>query len=138
MSRAFYPGLPGVVGTMKEETVTLRDAAGKEVQLAVRLALLPYERFIGFQAIPPELGQGLAMLFVFENPTVSQFHMRNVFLPLDIVFFASDGSFLGRTTMEADSKNLYGAADPFLMALEVPAGKLAELGLGREIRLLRP
>lgn len=138
MSRAFYPGLPGVVGTMKEETVTLRDAAGKEVQLAVRLALLPYERFIGFQAIPPELGQGLAMLFVFENPTVSQFHMRNVFLPLDIVFFASDGSFLGRTTMEADSKDLYGAADPFLMALEVPAGKLAELGLGREIRLKRP
>ncbi|MCX7750723.1 MAG: DUF192 domain-containing protein, partial [Candidatus Bipolaricaulota bacterium] len=70
--------------------------------------------------------------------TTSQFHMKNVFLPLDIAFFASDGAFLGRNTMEADSKDLYGAASPFVMALEVPAGKFSELGLGREIRLQRP
>ncbi len=137
MDRTFYPGLPGVVGTMPEEILTLEDAAGTRVTLPARVAALPHERFIGFQGIPVEMGQDLAILFVFERPTPSQFHMRNVFLPLDIVFFAGDGRFLGRTTMAADSKDLYGAADLFSMALEVPTGKLAALGLGREVRLVR-
>ncbi|MCX7750722.1 MAG: right-handed parallel beta-helix repeat-containing protein, partial [Candidatus Bipolaricaulota bacterium] len=68
MDRAFYPGVPGVVGTMKEEVVTLQDSAGAVAKLPVRLALLPYERFIGFQAIPVEVGKDLAILFVFEKP----------------------------------------------------------------------
>ncbi len=136
MDRGFYPGLPGVVGTMHDRVLTLEDASGKRVSLSARVAALPHERFIGFQGIPVEMGKDLAILFVFEEPVPSQFHMKNVFLPLDIVFFAVDGAFLGRNTMEADSKDLYGAADPFTMALEVPAGVLAEHGLGREIRLI--
>ncbi|MFH1609566.1 MAG: NosD domain-containing protein [Candidatus Bipolaricaulota bacterium] len=137
MDRGFYPGLPGVVGTMKEQAVTLEDAAGKRVTLTARVADLPHERFIGFQGIPIETGKDLAILFVFESPVPSQFHMRNVFLPLDIVFFDADGAFLGRNRMEADSKDLYGSASPFTFAIEVPAGKLDELGLGREIKLAR-
>ncbi len=137
MDRGFYPGLPGVVGTMTEVPVTLEDAAGKRVTLMARVADLPHERFIGFQGMPVEMGKDLAILFVFERPVPSQFHMRNVFLPLDIVFFGAEGEFLGRHKMEADSRDLYGAADPFTLALEVPAGALDELGLGREIKLVR-
>ncbi len=136
MDRAFYPGLPGVVGTMREQVVTLEDKTGLGATVTARVAALPHERFIGFQGIPVEMAQDLAILFVFQNPTVSQFHMRNVFLPLDIVFFAADGAFLGRNTMQADSKDLYGAADPFTMALEVPAGRFSDLGLAREIKLI--
>ncbi len=136
MDRSFYPGIPGVVGTMHERLLTLEDAAGERVELLARVADLPYTRFIGFQGLPIDMARELAILFVFQTPTVSQFHMRNVFLPLDIVFFGTDGVFLGRTTMEADVQDLYGAADPFMMALEVPGGKLTELGLGREIRLV--
>lgn len=137
MDRGFYPGLPGVVGTMREQAVTLEDGTGKRVTLPARVASLPHQRFIGFQGIPIEIGKDLAILFTFEAPTVSQFHMKNVFLPLDIVFFASSGAFLGRNTMAADSKDLYGAADPFTMALELAAGRLAELGLGREVKLVQ-
>jgi len=137
MDRALFPGLPGVVGTMREQVVTLEDKTGLRVTIAARVAALPHERFIGFQGIPIEMGNDLAILFVFERPVPSQFHMRNVFLPLDIVFFGADGTFLGRNRMEADSRDLYGAADPFTMALEVAAGRLAELGLGREIRLIQ-
>jgi uncharacterized membrane protein (UPF0127 family) len=84
--------------------------------------------------VPPELGKDLAILFVFESPTVSQFHMQNVFLPLEIVFFGADGSFLGRNIMKPDTQDRYGAASPFLTALEVPEGKLSPLG--RAVRLL--
>ncbi|HNR24868.1 MAG TPA: NosD domain-containing protein [Candidatus Bipolaricaulis anaerobius] len=135
LDRGFYPGLPGVVGTMREQALILADAAGNQANIVARVAALPHEVFIGFQGIPSETGEDLAILFVFEAPTVSQFHMQNVFLPLDLVFFAADGAFLGRTTMEADSKDLYGAADPFTLALEAPAGRLAALGLGREVTL---
>jgi len=137
MDRGFYPGLPGVVGAMQPQTVTLQDLSGKQAALVAHVASSPHERFIGFQGMPIEMAKDLAILFVFQEPVPSQFHMKNVFLSLDIVFFAADGAFLGRNTMEADSKDLYGAADPFSMALEVPAGGLAELGLGREIRLTR-
>lgn len=137
MERGFYPGLPGVVGTMREQAVTLEDRTGMQVTLPARVAALPHERFIGFQGMPIDMANDLAILFVFESPVPSQFHMRNVFLPLDIVFFAGDGAFLGKTTMQADSRDLYGAADPFTMALEVPAGRLADLGLTREVRLIQ-
>ncbi|MBC7169703.1 right-handed parallel beta-helix repeat-containing protein [Candidatus Bipolaricaulota bacterium] len=136
MDRSFYPGIPGVVGTMHERILTLEDASGERVAFPARVADLPHTRFIGFQGLPIELAKDLAILFVFPTPTVSQFHMKNVFLPLDIVFFGADGAFLGRTTMEADVQDLYGAADPFAMALEVPAGLLSARGLGREVRLV--
>lgn len=134
ISRDFLSGLPGVVGAMGEQVVVLADEAGKELKIPARVADEAHERFIGFQGIPPEWGKDLAILFVFDNLSESQFHMPNVFLNLDIVFFGADGSFLGRTTMVADSSDLYGVASPFLSALEVAEGRLSELG--RAVRLV--
>lgn len=136
MDRTFYPGLPGVAGSMEERKVTVEDASGQRLALTVRVADQAHERFIGFQGMPIELGQGLAMLFVFEKPTPSQFHMKNVFLPLDIVFWGEGGEYLGRNRMEADSKDLYGAASLFTMALEIPAGTLDAAGLKAPLRLI--
>jgi len=137
MSRAFYPGFPGVVGSMEERTMAVEDATGQRLTLQVRIADQAHERFTGFQALPPELAQDLAILFVFEQPTPSQFHMRNVFLPLDIVFWSDKGEYLGRNRMEADSKDLYGAASLFLLALEVPAGKIEAAGLKPPFKLIQ-
>lgn len=134
MSREVLPQLPGVLGTMERRVALLADAAGQVLPLPVLVADEAHERFIGFMGVPPELAQDLAILFVFDFPTVSQFHMQNVFLPLEIVFFGADGSFLGRTRMAPDSKDRYGVTSPFLTALEVPEGKLSSLG--REVRLL--
>ncbi len=133
MSRDFLPKLPGVLGTMEKKVAVLADNLGQTLRLPVLIADEAHERFTGFMGLPPELAQDLAILFVFEAPTVSQFHMQNVFLPLEIIFFGTDGSFLGRNLMKPDTRDRYGAASAFLTALEVPAGKLSSLG--REIRL---
>ncbi|MGB9756918.1 MAG: right-handed parallel beta-helix repeat-containing protein [Candidatus Bipolaricaulaceae bacterium] len=133
LSRDVLPKLPGVLGTMEKKVALLTDGAGQTLRLSVLIADEAHERFIGFMGVPPELGQDLAILFVFDAPTVSQFHMQNVFLPLEIVFFGADGSFLGRNLMKPDTQDRYGAASAFLTALEVPEGKLSPLG--REIRL---
>ncbi len=134
MAREILPQLPGVLGTMEKRVVILTDAAGQTLRLPALLADEAHERFAGFMGMPPELGQDLAILFLFESPSVSQFHMQNVFLPLEIVFFGADGSFLGRNIMKPDTQDRYGAASPFLSALEAPEGKLSSLG--REVRLL--
>jgi uncharacterized membrane protein (UPF0127 family)/nitrous oxidase accessory protein NosD len=134
LSRDVLPRLPGVLGTMEKRVAVLQDPAGTELRLPVLLADEAHERFIGFMGVPPELAADLAILFAFESPTVSQFHMQHVFLPLELVFFGADGAFLGRARMSPNSPDRYGAARPFLSALEVPEGRLA--GLGREIRLL--
>ncbi|MGC8962773.1 MAG: right-handed parallel beta-helix repeat-containing protein [Candidatus Bipolaricaulaceae bacterium] len=133
LSRDVLPKLPGVLGTMEKKVALLTDGAGQTLRLSVLIADEAHERFIGFMGVPPELAQDLAILFVFDAPTVSQFHMQNVFLPLEIVFFGADGSFLGRNLMKPDTQDRYGAASAFLTALEVPEGKLSPLG--REIRL---
>ncbi len=134
MSRPVLPELPGVLGTMERRVAVLADPAGQILRLPVLLADEAHERFIGFMGMPPELAQDLAILFVFDSPTVSQFHMQNVFVPLEIVFFGADGSFLGRNRMAPEAKDRYGAASPFLTALEVPEGRLSSLG--REVRLV--
>ncbi|MCS7239859.1 MAG: right-handed parallel beta-helix repeat-containing protein [Candidatus Bipolaricaulota bacterium] len=134
MSREFLPSLPGVLGTMERRIAVLTDATGQILRLPVLLADEAHERFMGFMGVPPELATDLAIMFVFDTPTVSQFHMQNVFLPLEILFFSADGSFLGRNRMSPDTQDRYGAASPFLSALEVPEGKLSSLG--REVRLL--
>jgi uncharacterized membrane protein (UPF0127 family) len=136
MERDFLPDLPGVVGTMGEATATLVDAAGTKAECVVRVADQAHERFIGFQGLPPELAQDLAILFLWEEPVTSPFHMRNVFLPLEAAFFAEDGTFLGVQHMEADSADFYGVASPFLVALELPAGWLSQAALTPPLRLI--
>lgn len=134
MARPDLPRLPGVLGTLEVRTALLADEHGNILRLPVLVADEAHERFIGFMGVPPELASGLAILFVFAQPTSSQFHMQNVFVPLEIVFFGPDGSFLGRTTMRPDVPDRYGTSSPFLTALEVPEGRLASLG--RALRLV--
>lgn len=128
------PALPGVLGTLARRTAVLQDEDGRTLRLPVLLADEAHERFLGFMGVPPEWAEDLAILFVFEGPAVSQFHMQNVFVELEIVFFGADGRFLGRNRMPPEAPDRYGAASPFLTALEVPAGRLG--GLGRAIRLV--
>lgn len=128
------PSLPGVLGTMERRTAVLRDEEGRTLRLPVLLADEAHERFIGFMGVPPEWAKDLAILFVFDSLTMSQFHMQNVFVELEIVFFGADGGFLGRTRMAPDTQDRYGVASPFLTALEVPVGRLGELG--RAVRLV--
>ncbi|MFN3346753.1 MAG: DUF192 domain-containing protein, partial [Candidatus Bipolaricaulaceae bacterium] len=134
VAQPVLPTLPGVLGTLDQRTAVLVDEAGNVLRLPVLVADEAHERFVGFMGVPPEWAKDLAILFLFESLSVSQFHMQNVFVELEIVFFGADGSFLGRTRMTPDVQDRYGAASPFLTALEVPVGRLAELG--RAVRFL--
>ena len=101
-------------------------------ELAVAVADEPGERAQGLMGIS-DLGDLAGMLFVYDADTQTSFWMKDTIIPLDIAFFAGDGSFVDLLTMEpcaTDPCPFYHAAGPFRWALEVPAGDLESLATG--------
>jgi uncharacterized membrane protein (UPF0127 family) len=85
------------------------------------------------QVTDPTLGGYDGMLFRFDADTEDSFYMRNTPMPLSIAFIASDGSVVSTTDMapceDRDGCPLYNAAGPYRLAIEVPQGQLARLGI---------
>ncbi len=119
----------GLLGALRRETVEIADQDGRTVPLEVYVAESAHARFLGFQGLPAQVAEELAVLFLWQEDVTSRFRMKNVFLPLDVVFFSAEGTFLGKQSMQPDVADLYGVREPFRMALEVPRGGLEELGL---------
>lgn len=83
----------------------------------------------------PELLGYDGMLFRYDADTDASFFMRNTRIPLSIAWFDGRGSFLGATDMEPCPDDVaecptYAPPRPFRVALEVPKGALADLGVG--------
>ncbi|MEO1144400.1 MAG: DUF192 domain-containing protein [Cyanobacteria bacterium J06638_22] len=91
----------------------------------------------------PSLEDDRGMLFVFERPRVLQFWMKNVLIPLDMVFLR-DGEVQAIVTAppcEADPCPTYGPRDRQSdSVIELRGGRATELGLSEgdrvEIRFL--
>ncbi len=129
MSRDFYTRIPGLLGTLRRREITLRDGEGHTASVTALVADTAPARLIGFQGLPEEIARDQAILFSWTTPVKSGFWNRGVRVDLDLVFFDEEGSFLGKLTMPAGSEDRYAAKKPFTYALEVPTGKLDELGL---------
>lgn len=87
------------------------------------------------------LGVADGMAFVYDDPTNGQFWMRDTPLPLSIAFFADDGRFVSAADMEpcltgppGDCAR-YSATGPYVTAIEVLQGGLADLGIRPGSRL---
>ena len=79
-----------------------------------------------------DLGEADAMAFRYPTPHTGTFWMKNTVLPLSIAFFAPDGEFIASFDMEpcrADPCPNYRTPENFQVAVEVPQGDLARLGL---------
>ena len=102
------------------------------VELMVAVADDPGERAQGLMGVD-DLGSLAGMLFVYESDTQGGFWMKDTIIPLDIAFFAADGSLVNLQTMEpcqADPCPLYYPGASYRWALEAPAGNLQALGPG--------
>ena len=77
-----------------------------------------------------ELPQNQGMLFVFEEPQVLDFWMKNTYLPLDVAFISNDGTILNIESMKPlDEKPRYRSCGPARYALEVNQGWFAKRGI---------
>ena len=80
------------------------------------------------------------MLFTFSRDTTMAFWMRNTPLPLSIAYFDSRGRLVSTADMSpcGDHANCpsYPPADPYRYAIEVPQGRLPELGIAPGARFV--
>lgn len=115
--------------------MTMETSEG-ELELGVFIADTPARRQRGLMyatGLPP----ANAMLFVFENPPVhSGFWNDNVPIDLHVAFLDAEGRILEFVTLEARSREIRRPSQPYSYALEMPAGRYAELGIAVGDRLV--
>ena len=82
-----------------------------------------------------ELPGNDGMLFVFEQPDVQCFWMRNTLLPLSIAFIADDGTIVNIDDMAPQTEDPHCARKPVRYALEMAQGWFDQHGIkaGRKI-----
>ena len=90
----------------------------------VAVAEEPRERVRGLMFVI-DLGELEGMLFVWEEDTTTSFWMKDTPLPLDIAFFAADGTLVDLLSMEpcqAEPCPYYYPVGPYRYALEASTG----------------
>lgn len=114
---------------------------GSTVEVCVWLADDPDERSQGLMDVgDPDLGGKAGMVFVYDTDVENAFWMRNTLLPLSIAFVDAEGAVVSTNDLEpcpagAQGCPAYAPAGPYRMALEVPQGRLDDLGVEEDSRL---
>jgi uncharacterized membrane protein (UPF0127 family) len=109
------------------------------VSLDVQVADTPDERqtgLMGRESLSPYDG----MAFVWGEPVVSSFWMKDTLIPLSIAFWDDDGRIISILAMDPCTQDpcpTYGPDEPFVGAVEVDQGVLDERGvaLGDRVEL---
>lgn len=122
------------------QDIALVGPEDKAVTVTVEVADDPQERQQGLmnrEALEPDSG----MLFIFDEPDTLTFWMKDTLIPLDILYFGPQGTFLGGDTMvpcEADPCPTYASPEGSSLALEVAAGFREFYGVGEGWRIALP
>ena len=85
-----------------------------------------------------ELAADWGMLFVFAEERELSFWMKNTIIPLDIAFIGAEGVIVKTHTMPPRTLKGFGSGAPAQFALEVNAGRFAELGIVEGDAVLLP
>ena len=103
-------------------------------RIDTQLATQPEQRQIGLMhrtAMPQHEG----MLFVFEQPAVQCFWMRNTLIPLTAAFVADDGSIVNLADMQPLDESSHCSAKPVRYVLEMNQGWFKQRNLKAGARL---
>jgi uncharacterized membrane protein (UPF0127 family) len=130
------------LGRIRAAAAPFADSGFSETRVAldddclrVLLARSPSERSQGLRAVR-DLGPYDGMLFVYSSDSASRYTMADTLVPLDIGWYAADGSLVDRTQMEPCPEGsdatcpTYGSDRAYRYALERPAGQLGSGSLG--------
>jgi len=125
-------------GRSEAETREMRIAGAPFV---VELAVTADEHHRGLM-YRPGLAEGRGMLFIYPSDAPRAFWMKNVRIPIDILFLDGDGKLVGISPRAAPCRRdpcpLYRSGAPARYVLELPAGTAERLGLRAGDRLELP
>ena len=128
------PPLHPAIDHLDETVVTVRTAAGEDVEVDAKVAADDEDRRRGLMEVT-DLPGGTGMLFLFDQERDGGFWMWNTLIELDIAFAADDGTIHTVATMvpcEAEDPGQCPTTAPdapYTAALEVPGGWFDEVGV---------
>lgn len=102
-------------------------AAGMH-RIDAQVAMTPDQRMIGLM-YRKEMPQLEGMLFVFEQPTVQCFWMKNTLLPLTAAFVSDDGTIVNLVDMKPQTTDSHCSTKPVRFVLEMNQGWFAKKGI---------
>jgi uncharacterized membrane protein (UPF0127 family) len=128
LAGAAFGGWPSPVQAQAEQPQLnlprTRLAAGMH-QIDAQVAATPEQRQIGLmfrRDMPTHEG----MLFVFEQPGMQCFWMKNTLMPLTAAFLADDGTIVNLADMKPQSLDSHCSAKPVRFVLEMKQGWFAQ------------
>jgi uncharacterized membrane protein (UPF0127 family) len=82
-----------------------------------------------------DMPQNEGMLFVFEQPTIQCFWMKNTLLPLTAAFVANDGTIVNLADMKPQTTDSHCSTKPVRFVLEMNQGWFAKKGIKPGMKL---
>jgi len=125
---------PSVLLSMPVAKSYVHKKQGKpEILISYRIAKTSEHQAFGFQYACPATVKENQILFLFASSFVPQFHMNNVFAPLDIAFIDETGKIVSIQQMQvytdSGAQALYSPNVKVKYALEARQGYFKELGI---------
>jgi hypothetical protein len=114
----------------------VRLSAGMH-QIDAQVAQSYDQRMVGLM-FRKEMPQHEGMLFVFEQPTVQCFWMKNTILPLTAAFVADDGTIVNLADMKPQTTDSHCSTKPVRFVLEMNQGWFAKKGIKAGAKLSGP
>jgi uncharacterized membrane protein (UPF0127 family) len=111
----------------------VRLSAGMH-QIEAQLAQTPGQRQTGLMH-RKQMPQHEGMLFVFDEPGVQCFWMKNTLLPLTAAFVADDGEVVNLADMKPQTTDSHCSSRPVRYVLEMNQGWFAKRGIKAGARL---
>ena len=129
------PGDPGRVpleGFGELAIAVERPGVAEVLAWCLLAAIDPQQRARGLMEVTDLQGYD-GMAFVYPEDSQNAFYMRNTPMPLSIAWIAADGGVVSTADMEPcedrDGCPTYGPGGAYRMAIEVPQGRLDDLGI---------
>lgn len=127
---------PGVSDTKSSLSDTTYEYAG---DMRFEVVDTPEDRELGLSG-RTEVDHGYGMLFVFEEPGTPGFWMKDMQVPIDIIWLSDDGTILGIEGNVSPSTypSVFYAPSPLRLVLETRAGYAKDAGWSVGDRIALP
>jgi uncharacterized membrane protein (UPF0127 family) len=105
------------------------ETADRKIVFRVEVALTPEEHARGLM-YRTRLATDAGMIFVFDEPQIQRFWMKNTLIPLDMIFIGADHRVVGvveNAAPETENERMVGAPSQYV--LEIGGGLAAQLGI---------
>ncbi len=120
---------PAAAATATAPSTATIDTGTRKVTFRVEVAITPEEHARGLMyrtRLPADAG----MVFVFDEPRVQRFWMKNTLIPLDMIFIGADRRIAGIVENAAPETETERRVDaPSAYVLEIGGGLAAQLGI---------